>query len=71
VPQRLFNYVTLLFALILNTFLSGNESSVIIEFMVVVIVLSAVCDDCGQEWEGDCPIHGALTIVKDTKVTLH
>ncbi|PNF42996.1 hypothetical protein B7P43_G09560 [Cryptotermes secundus] len=26
------------------------------------------CDDCGQEWEGDCPVHGALTVVEDTKV---
>ena len=28
----------------------------------------AVCDDCNQEWEGDCPVHGPLTVVEDTKV---
>ncbi|KAJ9577987.1 hypothetical protein L9F63_025154 [Diploptera punctata] len=26
------------------------------------------CDDCDHEWEGDCPIHGPLQIVQDTKV---
>ena len=26
------------------------------------------CEDCGGEYEGDCPIHGPLVIIKDTKV---
>ena len=26
------------------------------------------CEDCGGEYEGDCPIHGPLVIMKDTKV---
>ncbi|KAK3908607.1 Histone-lysine N-methyltransferase PRDM9 [Frankliniella fusca] len=26
------------------------------------------CDDCGREWEGDCPEHGPLQIVPDTEV---
>ncbi|XP_021927981.1 histone-lysine N-methyltransferase PRDM9-like isoform X2 [Zootermopsis nevadensis] len=29
------------------------------------------CDDCHHEWEGDCPVHGALTVVEDTKVPAH
>ncbi|XP_069703511.1 histone-lysine N-methyltransferase PRDM9-like [Periplaneta americana] len=26
------------------------------------------CDDCDQEWEGDCPFHGPLTVIEDVKV---
>ncbi|XP_026278850.1 histone-lysine N-methyltransferase PRDM9-like [Frankliniella occidentalis] len=26
------------------------------------------CDDCGKEWEGDCPEHGPLHIIPDTEV---
>ena len=26
------------------------------------------CEDCGIEHEGDCPIHGPLVIIEDTKV---
>jgi hypothetical protein len=29
----------------------------------------AVCDDCNQEWDGDCAVHGPLTVVEDTKVS--
>ncbi|XP_052131287.1 histone-lysine N-methyltransferase PRDM7-like, partial [Frankliniella occidentalis] len=25
------------------------------------------CDDCDQEWEGDCPEHGPLLVVADTE----
>ena len=27
-----------------------------------------VCDECDREWEGDCPVHGPLGIIQDTKV---
>ncbi|XP_052132856.1 histone-lysine N-methyltransferase PRDM7-like, partial [Frankliniella occidentalis] len=26
------------------------------------------CDDCQKEWEGDCPVHGALEVIADTEV---
>ncbi|KAI0221202.1 hypothetical protein LSAT2_027407 [Lamellibrachia satsuma] len=26
------------------------------------------CDDCNREYEGDCPVHGPLVIIKDTEV---
>ena len=26
------------------------------------------CDDCEMEYKGDCPVHGPLIIVEDTKV---
>ncbi|XP_043206693.1 histone-lysine N-methyltransferase PRDM9-like isoform X2 [Amphibalanus amphitrite] len=26
------------------------------------------CDECDREWEGDCPVHGPLQVVPDTKV---
>ncbi|KAF0301927.1 Histone-lysine N-methyltransferase PRDM9 [Amphibalanus amphitrite] len=26
------------------------------------------CDECDREWEGDCPVHGPLEVVPDTKV---
>ncbi|XP_041356285.1 zinc finger protein 724-like isoform X2 [Gigantopelta aegis] len=26
------------------------------------------CEDCGKEYDGDCPVHGPLNIVEDTKV---
>ena len=26
------------------------------------------CEDCGGEYEGDCPIHGPLVIIEDTNV---
>ncbi|KDR15403.1 Histone-lysine N-methyltransferase PRDM9 [Zootermopsis nevadensis] len=29
------------------------------------------CDDCNQEWAGDCLVHGALTVVEDLKVPAH
>ncbi|KAE8742397.1 hypothetical protein FOCC_FOCC012084, partial [Frankliniella occidentalis] len=28
------------------------------------------CDDCGREWEGDCPTHGALKVIPDTEVAV-
>ncbi|XP_043226482.1 histone-lysine N-methyltransferase PRDM9-like [Amphibalanus amphitrite] len=28
------------------------------------------CDECDREWEGDCPVHGPLQVVPDTKVPL-
>ncbi|KAE8745051.1 hypothetical protein FOCC_FOCC008302 [Frankliniella occidentalis] len=30
-----------------------------------------VCDDCGREWEGDCPEHGPLQVIPDSEVTIH
>ncbi|KAE8742906.1 hypothetical protein FOCC_FOCC011524, partial [Frankliniella occidentalis] len=27
------------------------------------------CDDCGKEWEGDCPEHGPLHIIPDKEVS--
>ena len=27
-----------------------------------------VCEDCDMEYPGDCPVHGPLIIVEDTKV---
>ncbi|XP_052125185.1 histone-lysine N-methyltransferase PRDM9-like [Frankliniella occidentalis] len=29
------------------------------------------CDDCGREWEGDCPEHGPLQVIPDSEVTIH
>ncbi|KAK2176512.1 hypothetical protein NP493_660g02003 [Ridgeia piscesae] len=26
------------------------------------------CDDCNTEYEGDCPVHGPLVVIKDTEV---
>ncbi|KAE8748173.1 hypothetical protein FOCC_FOCC005176 [Frankliniella occidentalis] len=28
------------------------------------------CDDCEEEFEGDCPVHGALEIIADTEVAV-
>ncbi|KAE8737249.1 hypothetical protein FOCC_FOCC017288, partial [Frankliniella occidentalis] len=28
------------------------------------------CDDCQKEWDGDCPVHGALEIIADTEVAV-
>ena len=30
----------------------------------------SVCDDCNREYEGDCPVHGPLVIIKDTEVNI-
>ena len=29
-----------------------------------------VCEDCDMEYPGDCPVHGPLIIVEDTKVRM-
>ena len=29
------------------------------------------CDDCRQEYPGDCPVHGPMIIIPDKKVIAH
>jgi len=33
-------------------------------------VIVVVCDDCNTEYEGDCPVHGPLVIIKDTEASI-
>ena len=33
-------------------------------------MLFSDCEDCGKEYDGDCPIHGPLNIVEDAEVSI-
>ena len=33
-------------------------------------IVLVVCDDCNTEYEGDCPVHGPLVVIKDTEVSI-
>ena len=39
-------------------------------YQVMMFVFLAVCDECDREWEGDCPVHGPLEVIPDTKVSV-
>ena len=47
--------------------LNYNLLAVFAHFICDVLV---VCDDCNTEYEGDCPVHGPLVIIKDTEVSI-
>ena len=43
--------------------LSSNQT-------LIILIFLTVCEDCDMEYPGDCPVHGPLIIVEDTKVNL-